>query len=110
MSEQEPDATEVNRQIAERLFGWKTVMAGKVPIIVGPSGYTATVRPDFLTWEGMGLVVEEMERRGWKLRIIEASSCYFCFFVQGANEEQGEGATAPEAVARAALKAIGEER
>lgn len=58
------------------------------------------------TWEGMGLVVEEMERRKWKWQTGKMADGCFGLFIEGGDDFWGSGATAPEAVARAALRAL----
>ncbi|MFD2334672.1 hypothetical protein ACFSR7_35970 [Cohnella sp. GCM10020058] len=62
------------------------------------------------TWEGMRLVVEEMQRRGWGYGIeSEGGGKYharFCNPMEGAYAEKNGADTAPHAVCLAALSAL----
>lgn len=103
--------------VAEHVIGWtrmpwkkeKGVLEGefmwKTP---GDEGlYPAELPRYSTTWEGMGLVVEEMKRRGWRWAAFDESSGYLCSFVRDDEEEiYASAPTAPEAVARAALLAL----
>jgi hypothetical protein len=72
--------------------------------------------PDYAgTWEGLGLVVEELRERGWSLSLYgnepnrERWECYLFREWRATSVCDATGATAPEAVARAALLALGGE-
>jgi hypothetical protein len=60
------------------------------------------------TWPGLGLVVEEMQRRGYKLLVSSGTEeRLWCASLDGPTSAEGWGTTAGEAVARAALLALG---
>lgn len=98
----------INALLAVHLFGW-------VPMNK-ENGYSPDVcdlrqrYPNYLTWEGMGLVVEAMQAREWSLR-LDVHRFHRCFadFRSGDPGRFGPASadTAPEAVAVGALHALG---
>jgi len=79
--------------IAEELLGWRHHPAG--PVFPSLEEWThpdifETLTFDQLTdylqsWHGIGLVVEEMERRGWLVRIVRLYSSEFARTVWGVS-------------------------
>lgn len=108
----------LDAMVAEKVFGRRVEWRGGKQVTKKPYYYTSLqgwfLVPEYSsTWEGLGLVVEEMERRGWELILCHGNANPGCKW----HAEWGRGSftpdawadTAPEAVARAALKALAEE-
>jgi hypothetical protein len=66
------------------------------------------------TYEGMGLVIEAMRLKGWYAAVIEqirhspGPQAWCAVFTKGRRQPLADGATAPEAIVRAALLAVSE--
>lgn len=129
---------ELDAKVAEVVFGWRwitldfggtlssiLVLPEIQELFVSPGGGwqngklgTPTVSSAFpqvpaysSTWEGMGLLVEEMVKREYlpTFTINGESLWYAEFFISSEDYGEGCGETAPLAVARAALLALREE-
>lgn len=58
------------------------------------------------TWDGMRLVVEEMQRRGYNMVLLMKNAEYGCGFSKNVNKSAVDSISAPHAVCLAALKAL----
>ncbi|MCA9180556.1 MAG: hypothetical protein KDA51_03865 [Planctomycetales bacterium] len=109
---------ELREALAREVFDY-----GKVGGLFAEWGYSASsklLRVDDLpayesSYEGMGLVIEAMERKGWDCAIEFAHSMAFVAFATIGHKpweyiEREEALTAPRAVALAALAAIRSEK
>lgn len=125
----------LDAMVAEKVMGWKWFVHPEEPraFLASPKSLDQMERMGWLpddgrearemgfsipayssTWEGLGLVVDEMERRKWAWKIQKvyrgegAADGHYALFTSGGQEGYSLALTAPEAVARAALKALGE--
>ncbi len=61
--------------VAVHVFGWTDVHSVEIhsAAMVGipAAGGDHDFIPDYLTWAGLGLIVEEMERKGFYLRLVK---------------------------------------
>ncbi|MEK0313732.1 hypothetical protein [Cohnella sp. 56] len=71
----------------------------------GTYGYTPAYST---TWEGMRLVVEEMQRRGWDLGLFTDHEGWLAEFIilENGSLAKGRAETAPHAVCLACIAAI----
>ena len=123
---------ELDAAVAEKVFGWQWISYdGKKAMLVSHDPVYGTVSEAELrmaqreksedifrlpaystTWEGLGLVVEEMGRRQRPLGLYapyehkDYWEAYFYSVPSSGPYAVARGATAPETVARAALKAL----
>jgi len=78
-----------------------------------PDGPEIPVVPEYsTTWNGMQLVVEEMQRRGWKLVMSDEGDQWNAFFYWDQNRPTVEcyEQSAPHAVCMASLKALEDDK
>ena len=113
------DPRRLNAALAVGLFGWTEVvptmadggLTGRLPGTHYGDYRDYEMVPDYLTWEGMRLVVEAMRGRGWRCILEQRlDGLWVCWFENPESERYRAGAdadTAPLAVAHAARRALG---
>lgn len=97
---------EIDARIAQA-FGWEHFNTSLGIVAKQPDG--TTLHPHFsTTWEGMRLVVEEMQRRGWELGLFTDPDGWLAEFIilENGSVSKGRADTAPHAVALAALSTL----
>ncbi len=87
------------------LFGKVRGGVGRLGL-VGDGRYFSYPQQLSRTWEGMGRVVEEMQRRGWSFQMQSRPEGYFMAFHDGTDTYVAYASSAPHAVAMAALLAL----
>lgn len=128
---------ELDAIILEKLFGWRWIegpkydydgLCEKHKVLIPPSisddmayrlfppkggiiapTHFGTGRKLSTSWEGMRLVVEEMQRRGWEYAIeSEGDKVHVRFFkpLEGDYAEHNGETSAPTACVKAAIKAL----
>jgi hypothetical protein len=103
---------ELDRAIGEQLFGLR-VFVNPMGGLCAEQGGSWALPLYSSTWSGLGLVVEEMERRGYSYTIQSADDDYH-YYVEmwkaGADDHWMFGKSLAEATAKAALLALAAER
>jgi hypothetical protein len=97
---------ELDERVALEVMGWRrhreyrmvrtTERGDKIPWIPGRHEYTRT-------WNGAAQVVEELRKAGYPFRLSTAGQNWHAQFQEGSG---ALGISAPEAICRAALKAV----
>lgn len=99
--------TEMDKVMAD-IFGWEYFGTKSGIVVKKPNGETCHAH--FSTeWTGMRLVVEEMQRRGWKYAIESEGEKVHARFLkpwEGDYAERNGAETAPHAITVAAIKAL----
>lgn len=81
-----------------------------VSIGPGPNGEDPADFPNLLTWEGFGYVVEEMEKRGWWVVVLEEHFSFQCRTPErDAASRLAKPSEIPISALRAAARALGVE-
>lgn len=103
--------------VAEKVFGWSNVSLQTWLGQPGPSRVLAAI-PNYQSYTGMGLVLDEMERRGWPCQVGRYGQTVDAFFwapfAEGPDHSgpwierhAANAATRWHAVIYAALSALG---
>lgn len=112
-----PTDAEKSRVLAERLMGWHFVTFGGCKMYKDKHNqlgeYVSRWNP-FTSWDQMGMVIEEMKRRGWTACRLFINDTYtVCYFIKpyfrayGKAKVEGPPKEAvPRAVSTAAYKAL----
>ena len=85
----------------------------KLAIMLGVNVHIATGEKLSSSWNGMRLVVEEMQRRGFRVRMADQITLWKARFFDMSTDlptSWVNAETAPHAVALAAVKALGGEQ
>lgn len=112
------DDLELREAVAREVFGLPKVHETGVlcrQLFWSDSSPPHPIPPYESTYEGMGLVIDAMERKGWECAIEFAHSMAFVAFARCGHKpweyiEREEALTAPRAVALAALAAVRSEK
>ncbi len=102
--------------VAEKVFGWTAIQKYSLGIVgKRPGGDGWEDIPDYLTWTGLGLVVEKMEtekKGALYLMLFDYGTYWQAEFVNkdySLHNAWADAPTAPMAVAVAAFRAVGVE-
>ena len=103
--------TQLNEAVAVKVFGWTACKDRAAGAWVNPEepDYIEFQLFNYLTWAGIGLIVEKMREKGYYLLLDGMGGEWSALFSQSPSGEWVESCDsldAPHAVALAALKAL----